>query len=110
MKQRAKGKSGKRGERPKGRETRVPTMAENAWSAVAAWSGRPWMVPVLLGVLAAVLCGLLFSPVLSTIGDNAQYVVLGKSLLAGKGLTHINDPNSKPHTKYPFMFPLMLDR
>ncbi|MCK4546043.1 MAG: hypothetical protein KAW17_01255 [Candidatus Eisenbacteria sp.] len=75
---------------------------------VRTWAGKPWSVPLVLGLVAAGLCGLFFNPLLSTIGDNAQYVVLGKSLLAGKGLSHINSPDQKPDMKYPFMFPLIL--
>jgi len=66
------------------------------------------VVTVALGGVAVVMCSMFFNPLLSTIGDNAQYIVLGKSLLAGKGLSHINAPSEKPDTKYPFMFPLIL--
>lgn len=69
---------------------------------------QPRVVGLVLGIVALGFCLLFYNPLLSTIGDNAQYVVLGKSLLAGKGLSHINAPDQKPDTKYPFMFPLIL--
>jgi len=36
--------------------------------------------------------------------DSATYIMLGKSLVTGKGFKYMGIP----HTKYPFMFPLML--
>ena len=41
-------------------------------------------------------------------GDNAQFMVLGQSVAMGKGLSHINEGTPSPHTKYPFLFPVML--
>ncbi|NNE08195.1 MAG: hypothetical protein HKN20_06495 [Gemmatimonadetes bacterium] len=41
-------------------------------------------------------------------GDNAQFVVLGQSIAMGKGLSHINEGTPSAHTKYPFLFPVML--
>lgn len=69
---------------------------------------QPWAVALLSGLLATGLSAVFFNPLLSTIGDNAQYIVLGESILAGKGLSHVNAPDEKPDTKYPFMFPVIL--
>jgi hypothetical protein len=41
-------------------------------------------------------------------GDNAQFIVLAKSLVAGSGMREINHPESPPHHKYPLGFPLQL--
>ena len=49
-----------------------------------------------------------FDPQLNTNGDNAQFLILGESILQGKGLSHINTPNDDPHTKYPFFYPLVV--
>ena len=43
-----------------------------------------------------------------TIGDNAEFVILARSVAAGKGLSYINHPEEKSATKYPPGFPLML--
>lgn len=49
-----------------------------------------------------------FDPRLNTNGDNAQFLVLAESLLSGHGLAHVNSPGLEPHTKYPFLYPLLL--
>jgi hypothetical protein len=69
---------------------------------------EPRVAALFLGIVAVGFCALFFNPLLSTIGDNAQFIVLGKSLLAGHGLSHINAPDQKPDTKYPFLYPLIL--
>jgi len=51
---------------------------------------------------------LLFDPKPFVGGDNAAYVSLSKSLVQGKGLTEIWTPEQRPHTQYPFGFPLLL--
>ncbi|MFN0150995.1 MAG: glycosyltransferase family 39 protein [bacterium] len=63
---------------------------------------------VFLALVAVVANIFAFDARLNTNGDNAQYLVLGESILAGKGLTHINSPKEEPHTKYPFLYPLVL--
>ncbi|MBI4725655.1 glycosyltransferase family 39 protein [candidate division TA06 bacterium] len=64
----------------------------------------------LISVLAlfVVLSLLLFDPKPFVGGDNAAYVSLSKSLAQGKGLTEVWTPEGKPHTQYPFGFPLLL--
>lgn len=49
-----------------------------------------------------------FDPRLSIIGDNAEFITLGRSLASGKGLTYINAVEEVPATKYPFGFPVIL--
>jgi hypothetical protein len=51
---------------------------------------------------------LVFDPKPFVGGDNAAYVSLSKSLAQGKGLSEIWTPEAKPHTQYPFGFPLLL--
>jgi len=41
-------------------------------------------------------------------GDNAEYLLLARSLARGQGFTTIYTEPPEPHTKYPFLFPLML--
>jgi hypothetical protein len=73
---------------------------------------RPRRKRVLLLVLvvgAATLLGILaFDRLPSTLGDNAEFAILGRSLAAGEGFRSINRPDARPSTKYPPGFPLML--
>lgn len=63
---------------------------------------------LILAAVALAANAFAFDARLNTNGDNAQYLVLGESILAGKGLSHINSPKAEPHTKYPFLYPLVL--
>ena len=59
--------------------------------------------------MAGLLMGLLlFDANLSLTGDNAQFIDLGRSLAEGHGLASTIGGEPKPHTKYPFGFPLLL--
>jgi hypothetical protein len=49
-----------------------------------------------------------FDPKLSMNGDDAEFLILGRSLAAGEGMTNINEPHPTAHTKYPFLFPALL--
>jgi len=49
-----------------------------------------------------------FDARLNTNGDNAQFLVLAESIRSGHGLSHVNSPGNEPHTKYPFLYPLLL--
>ncbi|MBN1826792.1 MAG: hypothetical protein JW958_11055 [Candidatus Eisenbacteria bacterium] len=64
----------------------------------------PWLLAVLF------LAGALFrfDPDLSLNGDNAQFLILGESIATGQGYRQINEPVPPAHTKYPFLFPLLL--
>ena len=62
---------------------------------------------VLCGVSTAV--GILgFDRLLSVIGDNAEFAILGRALARGQGFRYINHPDLRAGTKYPPGFPLML--
>jgi len=65
---------------------------------------------LLVSIMAAfvVLSLLMFDPKPFVGGDNAAYVSLSRSLVQGKGLSEIWTPEGKPHTQYPFGFPLLL--
>ncbi len=65
-------------------------------------------MPVALAVLALALGAWTFDTKLSLSGDNAEYIVLARSLAQGRGLTYISSPAPQPATKFPFAFPLML--
>lgn len=64
---------------------------------------------ILLAILALhlVLSLALFDPKLSTGGDNAQYLILAKSLLQGS-YSNLQEPGSPPHSQYPPLFPMLL--
>jgi len=63
---------------------------------------------VLVVAVALLANAIAFDPRLNTNGDNAQFLVLAESLLSGHGLAHVNSPGREPHTKYPFLYPLLL--
>jgi hypothetical protein len=56
-------------------------------------------VLLMCGAFAAGL--LFFDEKLSLSGDNAEFVILGRALAAGKGLVYMNIPDLPPGTKYP---------
>jgi 4-amino-4-deoxy-L-arabinose transferase-like glycosyltransferase len=75
--------------------------------SVARFLSRHWIV--IIGLLA--LCQFLFA--VDDVfffhgGDNAKYISLARSLIAGHGYTDINTYPAGPHVKYPFMFPLLI--
>ncbi len=66
------------------------------------------LIVVLLCVVAGVFAYLGFDKYPATIGDNAEFVVIARSVAEGKGFSYINHPEERPATKYPPGFPLML--
>ena len=66
------------------------------------------LILVLLCVVSGAFAYLGFDKYPSTIGDNAEFVVIARSLAAGKGFSYANHPEERPATKYPPAFPLML--
>ncbi len=88
---------------------RANTVPSEAWpskaGALQQHGGK-----IFLGLLAVyiVLSLVLFDPKPFVGGDNAAYVALSKSLAQGKGMSEIWTPEQRPHTQYPFGFPLML--
>ena len=65
-------------------------------------------MPVLVAAATLLLGIWTFDPKLSLSGDNAEFIALAHSLAQGEGLSHINLPDPRPATKYPFGFPLLL--
>ncbi len=49
-----------------------------------------------------------FDSKLSLSGDNAEYIILARSMAQGEGLTYIHSPEPGPATRFPFGFPLLL--
>ncbi len=66
--------------------------------------------PVLLalGVCVLVALGQLTDDLGDLDGDNAQYILLARSLATGQGYRTLHEPGSPPHTFWPPVFPLML--
>jgi hypothetical protein len=68
-----------------------------------------------LAAIVIVICGvallaaiLSFDSLPSGIGDNAEFVILARSLAQGQGFRYINHPDLRPATKYPPGFPAFL--
>jgi 4-amino-4-deoxy-L-arabinose transferase-like glycosyltransferase len=61
-------------------------------------------IPFVLVFPIAAIYLLLLSANWKPTWDSATYIMLGKSLITGRGFKYMDIP----HTKYPFMFPLML--
>jgi 4-amino-4-deoxy-L-arabinose transferase-like glycosyltransferase len=68
---------------------------------------KDWHILVAILVVHLVLALLLFDPKLSTGGDNAQYIILAKSILQGK-YNNLHEPGAPPHSQFPPVFPLLL--
>ena len=49
-----------------------------------------------------------FDSKLSLSGDNAEFIILARSLAQGEGLSYIHSPEPRSATKFPFGFPLLL--
>ena len=62
------------------------------------------LLPSLLMIPVVAIYLLLLSSNWKPTWDSATYIMLGKSLITGHGFKYMDIP----HTKYPFMFPLML--
>ena len=65
-------------------------------------------MPVLSGIAALLIAAWCFDDKLSLSGDNAEFIILARSLAQGEGLSYVNDNNIRPATKYPFGLPLLL--
>jgi hypothetical protein len=72
--------------------------------------GRRWTAVIVIAVCAVtLLTGILaFDSLPSLIGDNAEFMILAKSLAAGNGFRYINHPDNRAATKYPPGFPALL--
>jgi len=85
----------------------MPRPPEGAGGGKRAWV-RVALVVVLLCVVAGAFAYLGFDKYPATIGDNAEFAVIARSITAGKGFSYINHPEERPATKYPPGFPLVL--
>lgn len=88
----------------KNRKRKAPASPAGAISRATFMQWLPWVAAGLFLVFAIYE----FNDQPSLSGDNAQFLVLGQSIAMGKGLSHINEGTPSPHTKYPFLFPVML--
>ena len=74
------------------------------WETPEARCGIPLLV-----IAASLVVGVwTFDSKLSLSGDNAEYIILARSLAQGEGLSYIHSPEPGPSTKFPFGFPLLL--
>lgn len=89
-------------ERRKARPRSAPRAPGDRWAPVRR--ALPFAAVALFLVAGAYR----FDPKPSVSGDNAQFLILGESLATGRGLSHINEPDPSPNTKYPFLFPMIL--
>lgn len=67
-----------------------------------------WWIYVGLAFGSLIMALVCFDAKLSPNGDNAEYIILGQSILEGQGLSYIHEPVIKPGTKYPFGLPILL--
>jgi hypothetical protein len=68
---------------------------------------KKYIILVLL-IFASIMTVVNFNTSLSVSGDNAEFIILGRSLAAGHGMTLMSDPESPVMTKFPFGFPLLI--
>lgn len=81
---------------PEAPAPRKPFTDEHDW--------LPWA----FALLALVTGTIAFDSRLALSGDNAEFIILGKSVAEGHGLSYVHTPEMTPATKYPFGFPLLL--
>jgi hypothetical protein len=102
----------KRRGRPKSREPAVRTrvVEKKGVRSPDASLSRRWAGIILIAVCCvSVLVGVLaFDSLPSLIGDNAEFMILARSLAAGNGFRYMNHPDNRPATKYPVGFPALL--
>ena len=65
-------------------------------------------IPLFVVAASLVLGIWTFDSKLSQSGDNAEYIILARSLAQGEGLSYIHSQEPGPSTKFPFGFPLLL--
>jgi len=73
---------------------------------LALLTDERWRIGILVAA-AAVMAFLSFDPKLDTWGDNAFFIILGRSIASGQGMRDISHPNVPP-SAYFFGFPAML--
>jgi len=80
-------------------------------SSVELWLSRrgKWIIFIIWLAVLVVFLSLSSDELGGSLGgDNAHYIMLARSLALGKGYRDLFLPGEPPHTKYPFLFPLML--
>ena len=92
------------GEKPH-RQPKANTSSTPRWCETSkARCGIPLFV-----IAASLVLGVwTFDSKLSLSGDNAEFIILARSLAQGEGLSYIHSPEPGPATKFPFGFPLLL--
>lgn len=69
----------------------------------------PWVVVCGLGLVTASLYSLILGPIFPFQGgDSARYLFLARGILGGEGYLDLFTDPATPHTKYPFVFPLII--
>lgn len=103
-----KAEKGRSRDRQKGGQARdadpPPPGHASWWERLDRWR---WL-PVALAAAALAMAALFFDANLDLSGDNAEFIILGRSLAAGQGLTYTQGPVPEPAVKFPFGFPLLL--
>jgi len=87
-----------------------PAGTRQAGGGIAKPLKRRWAAVILIGLWGvSILIGILaFDTYPSLIGDNAEFVILARSMAAGNGFRYINHPDNRAATKYPLGFPALL--
>lgn len=85
----------------------VSSVRPSSYRAVpAVLTDERWRIGILLAG-AALMAILSFDPKIDTWGDNAFFIILGRSIASGHGMRDISQPNA-PSAGYAFGFPTML--
>jgi hypothetical protein len=65
---------------------------------------------MMLGLVgfALIFAATIFNPKLDLWGDNAEFIVLARSIVQGRWMRYINQPDAPASAKFPFGFPLLL--
>lgn len=66
------------------------------------------VVLVALLAIALIFGALIFVPKMELWGDNAEFIILARSIVKGLWMRHINQPDAPVSHRYPFGFPLLL--
>ena len=84
-----------------------PTQSERRKRLV--WFSDPnAALPWVFACLALVTGAISFDSRLGLSGDNAEFMILGRSIAEGHGLSYVHTTDIKPATKFPFGFPVLL--
>jgi 4-amino-4-deoxy-L-arabinose transferase-like glycosyltransferase len=80
---------------------------EQRKQTVTFFQGKGFLIYVVLAI-SLIFAILRFDPKLHTGGDNAQYILLGESLITGNGYKVISSPLNPPYSLYPPGYPLLV--